>query len=762
MRANIKINIKRGIAVGLIAIMAAVNPLQTLKPIVEVAPSVAKAAETDKAPYVGEVRLAVDKDEDRAKQILTDAGYEVYDQNLNEGAGSVWNKQGTQAVYMGYKRTADEKKAIRDMKTMNMLGRYSSSDLQNWINENRSTAKEKVQPILKALKEYRINVKNGDPIALQAQTTMNSIKEDDSGELMGDLLLSEDSDEDLLVKIIVEGNVELVTNIFEGLSSACDETDSTWLERLDNFTYKKLLASYAKDLYGTEVVIGKEKEHVEKLLEAEYDKSARELLNKWDILRNAIVVPLDEVSKEEIIENFSEFIMYGEEAFFRFRQCVLVNELAKIPYNGKSILELFKLRKSVFEKDITKLYPVVAAMSDGQRAMLEYCDPADMAVQSLERMKAKEDLESGEKNETDEILKTPISIYDGVDRDMFREGAAMTSRAIAAQKSADALLSDDSTYRTIQLLSPYILLLSSVGSLLGYFFYINDKEDIGFKEAAIKDVKDKLNNPELANVRDKYSAELSRLQEQHKDLVRSARANKIGAIACLALAIITALVYVGMYIYEQYERHNRKQLPIPAIMVDKDVESDAGKLVTYRAVLWNKDRNDDSGRENRADINGDAGEQWIALYTTTDKTMGDPILADSFYTEVGTFCTSSKAYNDRLTALMCFGSNSPENLLNYTYGGSTLWMWYKKAKVEDSTVIDDVVDTEVSVDDGAEESDDTMQSAEADDEDEDAPATGSYIGGTNIVFFTVGGGVVGLIIGIFIGIFIRRKKGGTA
>ena len=175
MRADIKINIKRGIAVGLIAIMAVVNPLQTLQPTGAAgtgAPAVAKAAETDKAPYIGEVRLAVDKDEDRAKQILTDAGYEVYDQNLNEGAGSIWNKQGTQAVYMGYKRTADEKKAIRDMKTMNMLGRYSSSDLQNWINENRSTAKEKVQPILKALKEYRINVKNGDPIALQAQTTI--------------------------------------------------------------------------------------------------------------------------------------------------------------------------------------------------------------------------------------------------------------------------------------------------------------------------------------------------------------------------------------------------------------------------------------------------------------------------------------------------------------------------------------------------------------------------------------------------------------
>ncbi len=63
MRANIKNNIKRGIAVGLIAIMAAVNPLQTLQPTGAGtgSPLAAKAAEVDKAPYIGEVRLAVDK-----------------------------------------------------------------------------------------------------------------------------------------------------------------------------------------------------------------------------------------------------------------------------------------------------------------------------------------------------------------------------------------------------------------------------------------------------------------------------------------------------------------------------------------------------------------------------------------------------------------------------------------------------------------------------------------------------------------------------
>ena len=65
---------------------------------------------------------------DATKKILADDGYEIIDQDLNEDAGSFLNSLGDQAVYMGIKRTADEKKAIRDMKTMNMLGRYSYTE----------------------------------------------------------------------------------------------------------------------------------------------------------------------------------------------------------------------------------------------------------------------------------------------------------------------------------------------------------------------------------------------------------------------------------------------------------------------------------------------------------------------------------------------------------------------------------------------------------------------------------------------------------
>ena len=752
--------IKRGIAVGLIAIMAAINPMQTLQPTGEGAPTVAKAAETDKSPYIEEVRLAVDKDPDKAKQILTDAGYEVVDQNLNDRTGSIWNKQGEQAVYMGFKRTDDEKKAIRDMKTINMLGRYSSSDLDKWIKENRSTAKEKVQPIMVALKEYRANVKKGDPIALQGQKTMNYFKEDDSGKLMGDLLLSEDSDEELLVKIILEGNAGLVANVFEGLATACDETDSTWLERLENLTYKKLVASYAKEVYGTENTSSEEKRHVEKLIESEYDDSAKILLKKWDKLRDAIVERIDDISFEDINNELLEMLSRGEDAFFRLRQNALVENLAKISYSGKSILELFKMKKSVFEKDITKLYPVVAAMSEGQRAMLEYSDPANMAVQSIERQQTRERLKDGEKIETEEILKTPISIYEGVDRGMFQEGAAMTSRAISNQKSSDSFLSDDPYYRAIMVTSGILALFTGIYSIINGCVYRLDEDYKSYKSISeIKTDSDKIqklvgNTDDLSKVAN-YNSGVSPEKSEYLKAVH--HSEMVYEVVLLGAAILLAIVFTGMYLYEMYEKHNRNQLPIPSVMVDQDVESDAGKLVTYRAVLWNKDRNDDSGRENRADINGDAGEQWLALYTTTDTTMGDPILADSFYTEIG---TNQKIKIDDLVPLMSFGESSAQNLNMYAYnegGKSNLWMWYKKAKVENSTLIDDREDTEASPESEAGEDDDTAEATEA-DSGEGVTMTASNIGASNNILFALGGGVVGVIIGLFIGLIIRRKK----
>ena len=148
----------------------------------------------------------------------------------------------------------------------------------------------------------------------------------------------------------------------------------------------------------------------------------------------------------------------------------------------------------------------------------------------------------------------------------------------------------------------------------------------------------------------------------------------------LGITILLAIVTTTMYIISQREKHNRKQLAIPTVIVDRDVESTITGYVAYSCVLWNRDRNDDSGRDDRGDLNGDAGDQWLALYTTTDKAMGTPILADSIVAKTGKAGGENVPSGDGYEPLSMFGNESVQNLVDeqYSYNDSVngIYVWY--------------------------------------------------------------------------------------
>ena len=88
-------------------------------------------------------------------------------------------------------------------------------------------------------------------------------------------------------------------------------------------------------------------------------------------------------------------------------------------------------------------------------------------------------------------------------------------------------------------------------------------------------------------------------------------------------------------------------------------------------------------------------------------------------------------------------------------------MWYEKGKVE-AEIVDDTEDTDKEVVAGTQDNSKDAQVTQKDTGEtgaaDEAEMTGSNIGGSNIVLFTLGGVTVGIIAGIFIGFFIRRKK----
>ena len=751
MKAEVKGIIKKGIAVGLIALMACINPLQTLSPAngsdtqgqdLTGQPTVASAAEKA-APYVGEVRLAVDKKADKAKQILIDAGYEVIDQDLNEDAGSFWNDLGDQAVYMGIKRTDDENKAIREMKTMNMLGKYSYSDLRFAIRENTYRAGQLYDRLRGAINEYKENYEKGDYLAIKTHDLLNYIVEDDSGKKVGDLLLEKIPREDLL-SMFVEGNEYLVSTITRGLiltSEQKSKRGDIWTERMSAVTsYNDIVKEYAREKYGKTSVIGDEKELVTRMIESDLNESATQILDKWDEIRN-IFLNEDEMTErleeagEDGVED-EEIAELGED----IQNVAIVDYTKTVKYGKKTLYSFFTLPKSAFEKDITRLYPMVYALSDAQRALIPYMDYSMLLQSALTRMGLREEKKNVEA-QMDSFLKdaviqlSEVSLYEGVDRAMYGDHAAATSEATANRQasSADASRFDWAKTRMygFLLVAGAFLAVGIVGVAACVYYALTDL-------------------PGKAGIYDAWDY-FGKLLDWH--------AGSYGmAIFGMGFGLIFAGIAIATWFAYKNTTHNTTQLSIPEVMVDFDVENDAGKYVTYHVAKWNKDRGDNGDRADRGDLNGEAAKEWLALYTTTDKTMGAPILADSIVTIVGSSSMPDAGGDGTYRPLTMFGRKSVQNLVDEAYsyndGVDGIYLWYKKAVDVDKT---DVIIDDTDEDDQDEKTEATSEEATA-APDAMPETTGSNIGGSSTVFIGLGCGVVGIIVGIFIGFFIRRKK----
>ncbi|MBR6873275.1 MAG: hypothetical protein IKN17_07200 [Ruminococcus sp.] len=110
--------------------------------------------------------------------------------------------------------------------------------------------------------------------------------------------------------------------------------------------------------------------------------------------------------------------------------------LSDIKYDGKTLYDIIADEKTDFNEadERIALYPVIEAMSEGQRALLSYVDIGEMIVNS------KLDAE-GWKNaraESEETLKSEdaVSVYTGVDRTNFQPaGVALTSEARKLESS---------------------------------------------------------------------------------------------------------------------------------------------------------------------------------------------------------------------------------------------------------------------------------------------------------------------------------------
>ncbi len=697
----------------------------TLSPL-----SAFKASAESKGKYVSEVFIAYGKTEDDARKWLEDHGWEPVDGNFNKGKESDLDKNEKVATVMGIHRTNDPKEAITDMAVMNMgvKGKegYSFSDYKALVEMKRAEIDEFLDCFTPVLQEYRANVTgkgsaSGKARADLAKELLNKFydgepatKEDekkivhDTGKPLGDLFIEQtrrEMGDDAyekdrgnhadLEQIILESSGAAVTAVEQALAMATDTAETTWLERLSKIsleTMKKNPGAYVDSAKGQELapsaalqVLNQKYGDAAKTLAADYDTIQQEMIWYETYMDNATDEGLwqgDDESDEDYaarLEAYFEQVKTdkGEDAYEEeFSQYGEAFKIYALLYSvdfkgawGDTLGDFFNpADEKNYGENPDNFLPFAAALSDGQRAGLEFLDLYSLlqiGVGSEEA--AKQTLPDISEFFKD---KESISVYTGINRNIFRGGVALTSEAMMHQN-----LMQDDPYDIWDVKNLENILIYSMAAL-GFCSLVTSLA-LTYEYVNVA-INDRVN---FRNVGWFYNKEKSEFVENLKayidsgDDVREELNGIRSGMAARWLTVIGGALMVGAAVWKliQYGKSfQRTFTPIPMMIVDEAdivsyVTDEKGKpvldengeqvkeikfdqYVYYDVVRCNRQEvgnigdwqdgvdkyaSEEWGCGDANDLNGDYGKQWLALYTVKSEKKGNPILADSLKLQYG-------------------------------------------------------------------------------------------------------------------------------
>ena len=663
--------------------------------------------------YVKETILSYGNTADEAKKWLTDNGYEIVDNNLNDGANDWASTE--RAVYLGYKTTDNADEAITDMKLMNMKGGYSVQDYQMLLEEQKTNIKLFFDDFKSAIKEYRENYKANSERAITAHDMLNMFYDDDTKQNLGDLLLNnvkeEYTDEQYealsddekskvadMTTILMQGNTTAILAMEQFISMAAGEDETPWANRYKEAkTYDDMLDELMdkENLTVNQAV---------KQLAAEYDDDAKKIAANFENYKSFIEtytnadITLDSTTQEiEAYEkanedfNTSDWLTAGTQ----------YEVIKALENDGVTLYELiFGDDFDVENDDRYMLYPLVSLLSDGQRACLDYISTYQLVAIGINDDNAVKSAFEKVDVESVDGLKN-VSIYDGVDREVFGEDVALTGEAYKLQSStgqnpADTW-TDNISNTTLALIAGFALSMAATV----YCWYSASSMTKLSNELAGRALPmvEKVNDLESSFVKAKQLGEMEKAAELEKSwkaldsrydnlIAKSNSADGFARLFTYIGLVTTCITFALMVLtlWNSYndlkEFYNAEFTPIPSNMVNQSVDENDKKVYTYyKAVKCNREAQKmvtDSTEllGDYGDINGDVGRQWVALYTTKDKAAGNPITAD-FTVQIG----NSDLPNDSM-ALSIFCESVAQNLTNkkagYTYADSNdgIYLFY--------------------------------------------------------------------------------------
>ena len=657
------------------------------------------AASSNKENYIKEVYLSYGKTAKEAKNYLTDNGYEVVDYNLNEGADDTISDK--RAVYLGYKTTSNAEEAITDLKLMNMKGGYSVQDYQMILSEQKDNIKAFFDDFKVAVKEFRANYNAGQQRAIAAYELLNMLYDDDTEQNLGDLLLKkvkeEYTDEEYnalpdsekakvadMTTILMQGNSLAILSMERIIAMGTDESDTPWANRYQEAkTYDEMVEDLMDSLNLTV-------SEAQKKLDTEYSADAKKVASSFEAYKEYLAIYTNaEISFENTNEEIEAYAAANED-FDMSKWLAAGTQYETVKALTNDDVSLYDLITSdeydVTNEDSTMLYPLIASLSEGQRACLDFLPMYQLVSIGInDENTFKAAMEEIDIDSVDGWQN--ISIYDGVDRSIFNGDVALTGEAYRLQNSTGKNPVTDVTDYISK--TSYVLYATFAVSLVATSLcwklsssYAQIYEDM----SAVNNRLTQLNSLIEKAKETGDIGKVTELSDQWKDvskeydMVAMSKSESLSnffryagiAMTCVTIVIMAASL-VSTYL-DLKEYYNAEFTPIPSVMVNQGVNENDERVYTYySAVKCNRAAQGMESDKTKllgdfGDINGDVGRQWVALYATKDAAAGDPITKD-FIVQYG----NSDIPNDS-TPLSIFCESTAQNLTNkkagYTYADS--------------------------------------------------------------------------------------------
>ena len=568
---------------------------------------------------------------------------------------------------------------------------------------------------------------------------------------MGDSAYNSLSDEkkkehaDILT-ILMQGNEAIVMELENFVARATDTSDDTWIERMQktslsdlrdemlakhpNLSKKDINAELDKKYQDdAKRFLKKWPELANALQNVESAQETVENHNEEE-LREAVdkMVSLDDDAKiDEIVDVYGELLDQHTDALEAADAdaTVVVSEFLEASdydfnvgkESGSTLLDFFSQDASVFNGDnIRALYPIVASLSDGQLAGLDLISARDLVTVGLND-------ESGYKD-TDVSEVAEVSVYDGINRDLYKPGGVgLTNDALRKQSQTD-----DSTWKpSIGCWQTWVTGAASLVSLAAtvavrHFMETSMK---GIGRTVVTDImEDQLVNFEIQSIGTQQigsvttklyfvdfenawqSVKIGEIHDNVVDKVNRFSQTSINAVTIVLSTVTIALLALTTYftIKDLMDQADVDFVEIPNYMVEEtDITgyNEKGEKILlqnqtayYRSATCTRiEGKSDTEKKNyrilkdSADLNGDIGRQWLALYYLKKKS-GTPILADSLLYQKG----GGDVPAGYSTGIHEFGSTVATNLNKIAYlfakEPPTIRVYFKNAEPAEKTSVD--------------------------------------------------------------------------